>query len=136
MNKLKFVIAIAGVFLPWAAIAHHSLFDSYFLDRNVSITGKITQFVIRNPHTFILLSVVDKSGKATSWGVEWNSVSELKREGISETTLKAGDIITVNGAPSRADKDLKLTPRSIFRAADQWSWAGKIPADRYPAPTF
>ena len=80
--------------------AHHS-FAVFFDDtRTIEITGSVTEFRFSNPHAIVSLDV-KKDGALDAWKVETNAVTLLKRRGWTKDSLKAGDVITVNGWPSR-----------------------------------
>jgi hypothetical protein len=83
------------------AFAHHS-FAVFFDDsRTVSVTGVVEEFQFRNPHGMIRLSVKKAGGGQEIWKAETNSPSILERRGWTRTILKAGDVITIDGWPSR-----------------------------------
>jgi hypothetical protein len=81
--------------------AHHS-FAVFFDDaRTVSVTGTVVEFRFLNPHGVIRLDVVGKEGKKEVWKVETNSPSILERRGWAKDSIKAGEVLTVDGWPSR-----------------------------------
>jgi hypothetical protein len=87
-----------------AAQAHHS-FAVFFDDtKDVKIKGKVTAFRFTNPHGLIALDVTDAGGKVTPWRVETNAPVVLVRRGWSRDVLKPGDVITIEGWPSRDGK--------------------------------
>jgi hypothetical protein len=47
--------------------AHHSFAGSYIEDKSVSLEGKVVQFDIRNPHSFINIEVVGQDEAALGW---------------------------------------------------------------------
>lgn len=98
-------LAAAGLMLVAAApaAAHHSF--AMFSDEAQQVTGVLREFHFTNPHTFILLEVVDDEGNVTLWNLEGTNPSNLVRQGWRPDSLKAGDelIVTINplrsGAP-------------------------------------
>ena len=57
------VVAVAGAaLLTLPAAAHHSSTPFYDATKSVEIAGKVTKFLIRNPHSFILIEVTEKDG--------------------------------------------------------------------------
>ena len=95
--------------LSWTAIllaampvvAHHS-FAVFFDDsRQVKVTGTVQEFQFRNPHGVIKFIVTDPAGAQATWKAETNSPSILERRGWTKDSLKAGDVITVEGWPAR-----------------------------------
>lgn len=100
--KSRLVLALSlgllGAAIP--LFAHHSsaAFDT---DHLITIKGTVTNFEWSNPHTFIYLDVKDDTGKVEAWRVEANSPNMLTRVGWTRESVKAGDQVTVTGAPAR-----------------------------------
>ena len=59
---------------------------SYVEDKLVRIEGKVVEFNIRNPHSFINIEVKDKDGKMVRWGGEWGGVTQLSQGGVDRFT--------------------------------------------------
>ena len=57
--------------------AHHSFSAEYDSTNKVEIQGVVTEFVWRNPHSFMKVDVADKDGTTKTWTLEWGSVSQL-----------------------------------------------------------
>lgn len=113
-----------------AAYGHHSFAGTYIEDKTVTIQGTVAEFNIRNPHSFISIEVV-KDGKATRWGCEWGGVTQLSEGGVTKFTLKVGDKLVIDGAPSRDSAEAKILVRKVTRpAADGKAeavvWAGRV----------
>ena len=92
--------ALAG--MAFSALAHHSfaMFDQAAAKRT-TLKGKVAEFQWTNPHAFIQIEVAGADGKPEIWSIELNSPNNLKRQGWSSTSLKAGDQITLITAPLR-----------------------------------
>jgi len=54
-----------------------------------------------NPHGLLALTAKDANGKDQQWKIETNSPNILRRRGWSETSIKPGDLVTVEGYPAR-----------------------------------
>jgi hypothetical protein len=97
-------LALAGVLvgaLAQPVQAHHS-FAVFFDDsKTVSVTGTVVEFRFLNPHGVIRLDVLDKTGKKEVWKVETNSPSILERRSWTKDSIKTGEVLTVDGWPSR-----------------------------------
>jgi hypothetical protein len=112
-TRLAAAVLLAGAVLP--ALAHHS-FAVFFDDRrSVSVTGVVEEFQFRNPHGLIRLKVKGEDGSEQVWKAETNSPSILERRGWKRDSLKAGEIITVEGWPAR-DGSNYLRLRAARRA--------------------
>ena len=90
-----------------AAQAHHSL-SNYDQGRDVQADGVVEEFHFVNPHPFLMIGVTDPSGVRQSWRLEMDNLYELDEIGISRTTFKPGDRVTISGDPDRT------RPREIY----------------------
>ena len=54
--------------------AHHSFTATYDTAKTVTIEGKVTQFLLRNPHSFLHIAVIGKDGKEETWNIESNTL--------------------------------------------------------------
>ena len=59
---LYFSVAAALTMISATAYAHHSFTATYDTDKTVTIEGKVTQFLLRNPHSFLHVTSTDKDG--------------------------------------------------------------------------
>ena len=85
--------------------AHHG--NASYENKEVTIKGKVTNWIWSNPHTFLMLDVTDATGKVVHWVCENNAPSTLVNFGFTAKTFKAGDNVTVvmsavakNGTPA------------------------------------
>jgi hypothetical protein len=121
--------------IPWligaalgagAAHAHHSFAATYFVDKEVTVEGTITQFLFRNPHSFVKVSAPDDKGQPVTWAVEWGGGAQLNQEHVTRDTLKPGDHVIVTGNPGRDPSDHRIRLHKIVRTSDGWKWEGVI----------
>jgi len=99
--KRTFVTLLsAGVFVIGSVhlSAHHSA-TAYDRNADVELTGTIREFQYTNPHSWLFVQVVDKTGQVVDWGFEAEGPSSLLRAGIKVSLLKAGEKVTVKGHP-------------------------------------
>ena len=128
--RLPVVMLVAMLLSGAVAAAHHSFAGTYVEDKLMKIEGKVVEFNIRNPHSFILIEVQDKDGKTVRWGGEWGSVTQLSQGGVTRFTLEAGDYLILEGAPPRDSMDKKILVRRVSRPATDkkpaWEWTGRV----------
>ncbi len=123
------LMVLAGLTLLTGAervFAHHSFSATYDSTAKVEIEGVVKEFVWRNPHSFMRLDVVDKSGETKTWALEWGSTNDLTQASITRTTLKPGDKLIVTGEPARDQSSLRLLITTISRPSDGFSWKGRV----------
>jgi hypothetical protein len=105
MNAMTRLTLLAALLLgTGVALAHHSFAVFFNPDRNVTITGKVTEFQFRNPHGEITLEVKAEKGGTEVWQVETNSPGVLRRRGWSKDSLTPGETITIEGWGARDGK--------------------------------
>ena len=117
-RTLMFIIPMA-LLLAGTLSAHHSFTATYDTGKTVSIEGKVVQFLLRNPHSFLHIEVKDKEGKVAVYNVEWAAAGQLN--GTIAASIKAGDLVTISGNPGRDPADLRLRMVNIKRTDGQ-SW--------------
>jgi Family of unknown function (DUF6152) len=117
---------VAGVALAGSSplLAHHSFAATYFEDKTQTIEGDLVQFVFRNPHSYVHLEAPDEHGQMQRWAIEWGSGMQLSTQGLTATTLRAGDHVVVIGAPGRNAEDHRMRMKSIERPKDGFKWNG------------
>ena len=94
---------VAALALSVSLEAHHS-FAVFFDDaKNITVTGTVTEFRFTNPHALITIAV-KKDGREETWTGETNAQTLLRRRGWTSTSLRAGDVVTIDGWPSRDGK--------------------------------
>jgi len=92
-------ISIA-VFTPDLA-AHHSFAPHFDAAKPVIISGKVTEFEARNPHSYLHIAAVDENGKTEEYICESHGVTQLTRNGLTPAMLKAGTTVRISGSLSR-----------------------------------
>jgi hypothetical protein len=121
------VALLATLLFAGAASAHHSFSATYNTDKTVTIEGKVAQFLLRNPHSFLHVVVTSKDGKEEIWNVEWAAAGQLA--GALVTSIKAGDPVVVSGNPGRDPADMRLRMVTVKRTSDGANWgfrAGQV----------
>ena len=132
MNQRRRVLLL-GIALGAAASAvqaHHSFTATYFEDRTVEIEGRLLQFMFRNPHSFVHIEAPDENGEMVRWAVEWGGAGQLSGQGVTNQTLRVGDVLTITGNPGRDPADHRVRMVYLVRKADGFDW-GRSPGERF-----
>ncbi len=117
------LVVVTGACLPGAAAsAHHSQAAQYDTSKRVTIEGTLVQVQFRNPHTFVHVEAPDDKGVVQRWSIEWGGAGQLSLQGLTRTTLKYGDVLTITASPSRTPDDHKLHMVTLRRASDGFGW--------------
>jgi hypothetical protein len=91
-------LAMLAITLP--AAAHHGI-SNWDLNKDITLTGRVTSLDFLNPHAWLHLEVKDANGKTGRWSCEMRSAYSLRRSGWTVEMFKAGSTITVTGSPER-----------------------------------
>jgi Family of unknown function (DUF6152) len=98
--------AVATTVVP--AHAHHSISSVYDSSRRATVDGIVAQFLLVNPHPFLLIDVTDAAGQVQRWRLEMDNRRELADIGVTPNTFKPGDRVVVTGSLARTQ------PRSLY----------------------
>ncbi|HEV2700365.1 MAG TPA: DUF6152 family protein [Steroidobacteraceae bacterium] len=120
------LLALTAILGCSAVQAHHSFAATYFVDKEITIDGTLTQFMYRNPHSFVKVMAKDGSGQEQLWSIEWGGGAQLIQEHVTRDTLKPGDHVIVTGNPGRDPNERRIRLHKIVRTSDNWTWEGVI----------
>jgi hypothetical protein len=104
------------------AHAHHSFASVYVDNQTATIEGVVVQFLFRNPHSVIQVSVRERGGAEVRYEVEWRGAAQLMQQGVTRMTLHVGDRLVLSGSPSRNREDRWLRLASLRRPKDGFTW--------------
>jgi len=124
--KLAILGLLAGFVFFGRGSAHHSFAATYQVEKEITIEGKLVEFLYRNPHSFVKVEAPDDKGKVQTWAVEWAGAVQLDRGGVTRDQLKPGDHLVITGNPGRDPEEHRIRMHSITRPSDGWKWVGVI----------
>jgi hypothetical protein len=102
--------------------AHHRVSEVYEEKRAVTIVGRVTEWIYREPHCFVILEARGARDQVERWIAEGPGAAEWRRRGVTPTILRLGDQVTVTGHPGRIPAERRLFAKEIVRAEDGWRW--------------
>jgi len=82
-------------------LAHHAFSAQFDAEKPITLIGTVTKVDWRNPHTWFYIDVEDEAGNVSSWGMELASPNFLMRNGWTRSSMKIGDVVTVEGYHAR-----------------------------------
>jgi len=97
----QLVLAMSFSLVAHTALAHHSFAPHFDASKPVSISGTVSEFEARNPHSYLHISAVDENGRTREYVCESHGVTQLARAGLTPALLKAGTKVRVTGSLSR-----------------------------------
>lgn len=96
-----FSVAVACLLAASPSLSHHSFAAVFDISRPVDVTGTVTRLQWTNPHAWIYFDVEAGEGDAEEWSVELLGINTLLKQGWTPSTLKPGDVISVQGYGTR-----------------------------------
>ena len=132
-KKHKFVVWITvmtlGIMVQQYSYSHHSAV-SFDREKTVTVSGKITRSVWRNPHMAINIDVINDSGEATLWKIEGPGTTILAGRGFNKQMLSNaadnGENITVvlhplkTGKPGGLLQAITMADGSSYRLGEEY----------------
>jgi DNA/RNA endonuclease YhcR with UshA esterase domain len=126
VKRTILVVLVVAALSASSASAHHSFAATYFVDQEITVEGTLSQFLYRNPHSFVKVDAKDDKGNVQTWSVEWGGGAQLTQEHVTRDTLKPGDHVIVTGNPGRDPGEHRIRLHKIVRPSDGWKWEGVI----------
>jgi len=122
MRTSLFLAVAVALATATGAYAHHSYAATYDITREVTIEGKLVQFVYRNPHSFVHVVAANANGGSERWAVEWSGTTQLGNAGVTKESLKVGDVVVITARPSRVAGEYRALMLRLKRPSDGFTW--------------
>jgi Family of unknown function (DUF6152) len=122
MYRTSLIIVTLLALATGAMFAHHSLGATYDDSKEIKLEGKIAQFLMRNPHSFLHVEAPDERGVMQRWSLEWRAAGSLASQGVKRDTFQVGDEVTVTISPSRTAADHRGVLKTLKRKSDGMGW--------------
>ena len=127
------IVSLIGIFALASGrplVAHHSFAAEFDVNQPFTLNGTVTKIEWTNPHAFVYIDVIDPPTKATTnWAIELGSPNVLVRNGWRRTTVKAGDIVVVQGSKARNGTPLGNARTIVLASTGRQLFAGSTEAN-------
>ena len=94
-------VALLAALGAGPANAHHAASASFDTTQTIQIEGVVDEFIFKNPHVSLLLTVTDDSGVDTQWMATAPATAPMRRWGWTEDTVRPGQYLRLHGLPRR-----------------------------------
>jgi hypothetical protein len=106
--------------------AHHSIIATYDSSKVMTLTGKVTEVIWRNPHTSLSMSVTGAEGKVVMWKIEMGGSAVLFKPGFRKEDIFSNSITLQvwparDGSPTAAGRLLTLPDGRQFDVHDTFA---------------
>lgn len=98
--------AIVVILAAVPLVAHHSFAAQFDRSKPVTLNGPVTKIEWINPHARFYMDAKNADGKVVNWEIELTSTAGLLRRGWTRSSLKLGDVVTVNGSLAKDGSNL------------------------------
>jgi hypothetical protein len=122
MKRAAFAVLASGLVALATGVpawAHHSFSAAYDLQQPVTVHGVISQVLLRNPHSWFMLTVKDENGKTEEWAFEAGTPSGMIRNGYKPSIIKSGAEVTIKGFRARDASQKRGMLRELTTADGQ-----------------
>ena len=128
-SVVVFTLTFLAVATP--AYSHHSFAAQYDASKPITLTGTVTKVEWTNPHVYVYIDVRDeKSGDVAKWALEiGGGPNSLIRQGWSRDSLKADDVINVEGSLARDGSRLANAQSIVLAATGKKVFSSPIPVE-------
>lgn len=115
MNTTKRLLVVVLLGASPYAMAHHAFVASYDRSQAAEMTGVVVEYVLRSPHSHVLLDVENEAGEYIRYEVEMASLPMMRRRGFNPDSYGPGDVMTVVAWPHRTSDVPRVWGAGIVR---------------------
>jgi hypothetical protein len=105
-GKFLMIFALgAGVSIFSSPVFAHHGNAAYDTGKTLTLKGTVTRWLWSNPHCILQFDVTDESNQVVHWYAETENPTTITHQGLTSTSFKPGDEVTVtmitvkNGKP-------------------------------------
>jgi uncharacterized protein DUF6152 len=121
------IASVGALLLGGQLAAHHSLASQFDESKPLTLQGVITKVEWVNPHVYLHIDVMDKSGTSEQWSLETLPPATLRRGGLRSDMLGKGQMVTVLAYHARNESKLAFLRKITFADGREIVvWVGDI----------
>lgn len=93
----RFILTVLVSCIVFPAFAHHGDAGRY-VEEAININGTVVTLLFINPHSQLILDVLDENGETVRWHAEFSQPNRMNSDfGWTRDILKPGDQVTLTG---------------------------------------
>jgi len=120
--------------------AHHVIAAKFDPAKQLTLRGSITAIDWANPHAHIFINAADRGGRTVNWAIELDSPVDLRRQGWTSSSVRIGDVVTVDGIAARdGSQQMWSLSMVLARTGERVFFSRPVPppaATHKPAPRW
>lgn len=116
---------VGALILPATAVAHHGI-ANFNHNKDVDLTGVITEVALINPHSWLYFDVTNDDGTVTNWRCEMRAATVLRRSGWSAELFPVGTRVHISASPERTVPDTCYLNTAVLEDGTQLDRYGQI----------
>lgn len=129
MNKIRFVTILGAAMFAVAPIlveAHHSgiMFEE---EKEVTLEGVVKEFQYTNPHSWLLVDVINPDGSVTTWGFEAEGPSTMMMRKIRKSDFTPGTKVKITGHPMKDGRPAAAWTKAVRGDGKVFTARGPVP---------
>jgi hypothetical protein len=132
IGAARAAVVLLGSVVSLAAQAHHGI-ANFDLNKDLELTGTITQLAFVNPHSWLYFEVTAADGNKAAWRCEMRGATVLRRSGWTPETFKTGTQVRIKGSPDRNEANTCYLATVILADGTSMDRYGQL---RKAAPAF
>ena len=125
-------LVLAGLVLGVTPGAAHHGIANFDLNRDIEISGTVTEMAFINPHSWLYLEVVGDDGQPAAWKCELRGATVLRRSGWTPEMFAPGTAITVTGSPDRYEANTCYLGTAVFADGSRVDRYGQLESGPEP----
>jgi hypothetical protein len=135
-------VLLAGILMVCPPASAHHGNAAYSNTQTEFKNAVVTNWSWSNPHCIVEFDVKDANGKVVNWTAETGSPEALRLAGWNKTSLKPGDVITIDlyaaktGKPAGRFAKITLADGTVLGDTQAGRGAGRGAGDEAPAGRY
>jgi len=116
---LWFAVVVVGLLASGSSLfAHHG--DAAYSPKALEMKNAVvTEYKWMNPHSLIKVRYTDEKGESKEWTMEMGSTPSMTQLGFNKSTMKPGDVVTVQLYPAKNSLPVGRMHRITFSDGTQ-----------------